>query len=72
VQVQRSFEDVKDRRIMIELPESFLNHKVEVIVLTVDEETPAIRRPHPAIAGKMKIIGDVLESIPEADWNLPQ
>ncbi len=32
---------------------------------------PRLRLPHPDIAGKMRILGDVLESIPEADWDLP-
>ena len=72
MQVQRCFEDVKNRQLLIELPESFVNHKVEVIVLTVDEEIPRTRRPHPAIAGKMRIVGDVLESVPESDCDLPR
>lgn len=70
MQVQRSFEEVKNRKLLIELPESFVNHKVEVIILTVDEDARTMRRPHPAIAGKMQILGDVLESIPESDWEL--
>jgi len=72
MQVQRCFEEVKNRQLLIELPESFVNHKVEVIVLTVDEEAPIARRPHPAIAGKMQILGDVLESVPDSDWDLPR
>ncbi|MEM8505055.1 MAG: hypothetical protein AAF716_18110 [Cyanobacteria bacterium P01_D01_bin.1] len=27
------------------------------------------RQPHPDIAGKMKITGDIFDSIPAADWN---
>jgi hypothetical protein len=72
MQVERRFEQVKNRQVIIELPESFSNHKVEIIVLTVDEEAPPSRRPHPDIAGKMQIVGDILTTIPEADWDLPR
>jgi hypothetical protein len=33
---------------------------------------PALRQPHPDIAGQVKIRGDVLSSVPESDWELPQ
>ena len=69
--VQRTFIEVKDRRVVIELPESFVNHRVELIVLTVDEETaaPVRRRPHPAIAGKGKTLGDLVNPVVDtADW----
>jgi len=55
MQVQRQFVDVKTRRVVIELPESFVNHRVELIALTADDETapqPVPRRRHPAIAEK--------------------
>ena len=72
MQVERRFEQVKNQQVIIELPESFIDHKVEIIVLTVDEETTPSRRPHPDIAGKMQIVGDILTSVPEADWDLPR
>ncbi len=72
MQVERRFEQVKNRQVLIELPESFVDHQVEIIVLTVDEEATPSRRPHPDIAGKMQIVGDILTSVPEADWDLPQ
>ena len=70
--VQRQFFDVTDRRLVIELPESFVNHRVELIVLTVDDE-PAPgrnrRQPHPAIAGKGRTLGDLVAPIvDEAAW----
>ena len=34
MQVQRQFIEVKSRQLVIELPESFVNHQVEVITLT--------------------------------------
>lgn len=72
MQVERWFEEVKDRRVLIELPDHFNNRRVEIIVLTVDEPSPVHRRPHPDIAGQIKIHGDILNSVPETDWNLPR
>ncbi len=72
MQVERLFEQVKDRQVLIELPDDFNNRRVEIIVLTVDEPLPVRRRPHPDIAGYIKINGDVLGSVPEADWDLPR
>lgn len=76
MQVERRFEQVKNRRISIELPDSFNDRQVEIIVLAPDEalgETPrAHRRPHPDIAGQVKIHGDILSTVPESDWDLPR
>ena len=30
------------------------------------------REPHPEIAGKIKILGNIIDSVPEVDWNLPR
>ncbi len=73
MQVQRQFLEATSRRVVIELPESFVNHRIEVIALIVDEE-PAIptaprRRPHPDIAGKGKTLGDIVSPIvDDGDW----
>lgn len=74
MQVQRLFEQVKDRRVLIELPSDFNDRRVEIIVLTIDESFPTAihRRPHPDIAGQVKIFGDILKSTPESDWELPR
>ena len=73
MQVQRQFLEVTSRRLVIELPESFVNHRIELIALTVDEEaplsTPPRRRPHPDIAGTGKTLGDLVSPIvDEEDW----
>jgi hypothetical protein len=73
MQVQRQFFEVTSRQLVIDLPESFVNHRVEAIVLTVDDGEPlatvARRRPHPAIAGKGKTLGDIVSPIvDEGDW----
>ena len=36
---------------LIELPDSFNNHRVEIIVLTTEDAPLVHRRPHPDIAG---------------------
>jgi hypothetical protein len=73
MQVQRQFVDVKQRTMSIELPESFVNRRVEVIVLTIDDEPQAPvkrRRPHPEIAGKGRTLGDLLGPVvDERDWD---
>ncbi|MBK1725307.1 hypothetical protein [Thiocystis violacea] len=75
MQVQRLYDQVRNRRVSIELPENFNDRRVEIIVLTLDEPTetssPQHRRPHPDIAGQVKIHGDILRSAPESDWDLP-
>ena len=30
------------------------------------------RTPHPDIAGKTRIMGDIISSLAESDWNLPR
>lgn len=46
MQVQRQFVEVTARRLVIELPESFVNHRVELIALTADDDVgPQRSRP---------------------------
>ena len=65
MQVQRQILDVTSRKVVIELPESFVNHRVEFIALTVNDEPPSVphRRPHPDIAGKGMTLGDIVSPI---------
>ena len=70
MEVERRIEQLVGRQLVLELPESFENHQVEVIVLTLEQEKRTARRPHPSIAGKMKIHGEIFDSVPEEDWHL--
>jgi hypothetical protein len=66
MQVQRSIIDVHDTKVVIELPASFVNRRVEVIALTVDEgQSPPLRRrvPSPALFGKGRTLGDIVAPI---------
>jgi len=73
MQVQRKIIDVHDTQVVLDLPQSFVNHRVEVIALTVDEAPPVAptrRQPSPAIAGKGKTLGDLIGPIVDAeDWS---
>ena len=73
MQVHRQIIAVHDTQVLIELPQSFVNHRVEFIVLTVDEspaEGPTRREPSPAIAGKGKTLGDLISPIVATeDWS---
>jgi len=71
MQIQRNFTEIRSTRLTIDLPESFLNHNVEVVVSMLDNETPTIRHPHPDIAGKLIINGELFDSAPASDWDLP-
>ena len=75
MQVARRIEELKSRQLVIELPESFVDRKVEVIILTIDEgEAPRQphkrRKPPPQFAGKVKELGDVMSSVPSSDWGI--
>ncbi len=68
MEVERRIEQLVGRQLVLELPEAFENHRVEVIVLTIDDETRGTRRPHPSIAGKTRVYGEIFDSVPEEDW----
>lgn len=71
--VQRQVIDVTSRQVVIDLPESFVNHRGELIALTLDDApvdaVPKRRKPHPEIAGKGRTLGDLIGPlVTENDW----
>ncbi|MCK5680181.1 hypothetical protein KAI46_05150 [bacterium] len=48
------------------------NKKLEAIFLVLDDIStqPVKRTPHSDIAGKMKIMGDLFNTVPTTDWEL--
>jgi hypothetical protein len=72
--VKRCIETVSSPRLVIDLPESFINQRVEVLIITLDElemPTPHRRRvPPPQFAGKVRELGDVMSSVPASDWGI--
>ncbi len=71
MQIQRHYADIQSTRLTMELPESFLNHEIDVIVSILDDKAPIVREPHPDIAGKLIIKGDLFDSVVNDDWDLP-
>lgn len=71
MRVQRQISEIRTTQLTIELPESFVNHRAEIIVQTLDDNQPTQRQPHPDIAGKLVIKGSLLDSVPADDWDLP-
>ncbi|MFO7984414.1 MAG: hypothetical protein R6U38_01010 [Desulfatiglandaceae bacterium] len=55
------------------LPKLPPNKQLEIILLSLDDvnkkKTPH-RSPHPNIMGKTRILGDIISSVPEGDWDL--
>lgn len=70
MEMERRITQLTGRKLVLELPASFEDHQVEITVLTINDKPGRPRRPHPSIAGKMKINGDIFNSVPEGDWNL--
>ena len=57
------------------VPKLLPNKQMEIIFLVIDDAQggQSLRRsPHPDIAGKTRILGDIISSVPETDWNLPK
>ena len=52
------------------LPKLPANKKLEAIFLVLDDVAtrPVKRAPHTDIAGKIKIVGDLFNTVPATDW----
>jgi len=51
------------------------NKQLEIIFLVLDDARggQSLRRSsHPDIAGKARILGDIISSVPKTDWDLPK
>jgi len=74
MQIQRHIEQVASTRLVIDLPISFLNHRVEVLILTLDDPpvapSPKRRAPPPQFASQVKEHGDVINTVPFDHWSL--
>lgn len=72
MQIQRSIQTVDTPHLVIDLPESFVHKRVEILVITLDEAepapTPKRRSPPPQFAGRVKELGDVMSSVSAEDW----
>ncbi len=51
------------------------NKKYEAIFLVIEdlsEKRVSERKPHSNIAGKIELKGDIFNTVPKSDWDLPQ
>jgi hypothetical protein len=54
------------------MPKLPANQKFEAIFLVLENKKIMPKRcPHPDIAGRVKIMGDIINTAPQAEWNLP-
>lgn len=74
MQIQRILQTVDKQSLVIQVPESFVNKQVEILVITLDEsesKLPLQRRvPPPNLSGRVRDKGDVLSSAPAEDWGI--
>lgn len=48
------------------------NKQLEIIFRVLDDtQGDRLRTPHRDIAGKVRIIGDIINTVQETDWDLP-
>lgn len=71
MEAQRFVETLKGTQLVLELPASFSDCRVEVIVLAMDK-APRRRRPPASLAGKMTYDDDLFDSAPATAWNPEQ
>ena len=56
-----------------QMPQLPPNKQLEVIVLVLDDvsdQSAPRRSPHPDIAGKTTIVENIIDTVPETDWDL--
>lgn len=60
---------------LIRVPQLPPNKQIEVTFSVLGDLPTAggkRRTPHPEIAGKGKILGNIFDSVPASDWKLPE
>lgn len=74
MQIQRILQTVDTQNLVIQVPASFVNRQVEILVITLDESDhlqPQRRRvPPQQLAGRVTEKGDVISSVPAEDWGI--
>ncbi len=56
------------------MPKLPANKQIEAIFLVLedDEISHSKRQPHPDIVGRVQIVGDIIDTVAQAEWNLPE
>lgn len=73
MQIQRSIQTLSSPKLVLDLPESFAHQKVEILVITLNDETQSphkkkYRTPPPEFSGKVKELGDIMSTVSAEDW----
>ncbi len=71
---ERQIMTLTSPQLLIDLPKSFANRRVEVLVLALDEMVPVIKKrtPPPELAGRVREKGDVMTSTSPLDWGIEE
>jgi len=76
MEARRFIKTASTSQVLIDLPASLVNRKLEILVIPLDEpETPGKtrkRRPPVELAGKVRELGDVMSSAPASDWGIDE
>ena len=74
MQIQSILQTVDTKSLVIQVPASFVNYQVEILVITLDESAPNLpqRRhlPPQQLAGRVTEKGDVISSVSAEDWGI--
>ena len=74
METRRFITKANTSQIQIDLPDSMVNRKIEILVIALEEATDKKktrkRRPPIELAGKVKELGNVMESAPLSDWGI--
>jgi hypothetical protein len=74
MQIQRILQTVDTQNLVIQVPASFVNRQVEILVITLDESAPISpqrrRVPPQQLLGQVREKGDVISSVPAEDWGI--
>jgi len=78
MEAKRYIKKVYTPQLYIDLPPSFINRDIEILIIPLDEvflpeslpEKQRKRKPPAELKGKVKDIGDVMSSAPLSDWGI--
>jgi len=67
----------EDAPAFIPIPAAYQHHRIQVTIVTLDEvnETPPPKKrrsPPEKFVGKARDLGDVMSTVPAADWGMPE
>lgn len=74
MEVKRLIKKVRTSQLNINLPPSFINRDLEILIITLDKpgqsEKKRKRKPPVELAGKIEECGDVMNSAPLSEWGI--